>query len=65
LNENYVRGKERVPNDLSPPFKKKVKGSEGRSKAWWPMECSKLGGQWKVKGNTFSPLPIFPPTNFT
>jgi len=38
LNENYVRGKERAPNDLSPPFKKKERGGEGRSKAWWPME---------------------------
>jgi hypothetical protein len=38
LNENYVRGKERAPNDLSPPFKKKERGGEGR----------KLGGQWKV-----------------
>jgi hypothetical protein len=24
-----------------------------------------LGGQWKVKEKFFSPLPIFPPTNFT
>jgi len=34
LNENYVQGKERAPNDLSPPFKEKEKGGEGRSKAW-------------------------------
>ncbi len=42
--------KERPPNDPSPPFKEKEKekGGEGKSKAWWPMECSKLGGQWKV-----------------
>jgi hypothetical protein len=33
---------------LNSPFKKEEKGGEGRSKAWWPMECSKLGGQWKV-----------------
>ncbi len=47
--------------------------ANGRFQVWWPMEssklggqwkCSKLGGQWKVKENTFSPLPIFPPTNF-
>jgi hypothetical protein len=36
------------PNDLSPPFKEKEKGGEGGSKAWWPMECSKLGDQCKV-----------------
>jgi hypothetical protein len=58
-------GKEKVPNDPNPHFKEKEKGGEGRSKAWWPMEGSMLGGQWKVKENTFSPLPIFPPTNFT
>jgi len=33
---------------LSPPFKEKEKRCEGRFKVWWPMECSKLGGQWKV-----------------
>jgi hypothetical protein len=27
------------PNDPSLPFKKKEKGGEGRSQAWWPMEC--------------------------
>jgi hypothetical protein len=48
LNENYVRGKERAPNDLSPPFKKKERGGEGRSKTWWPMEGSMFGGQWNV-----------------
>jgi hypothetical protein len=36
--ENYVRGKERASNDLSPLFKEKEKGGEGRSNAWWPME---------------------------
>ncbi len=64
------------PNDPSSPLKKKEKGGEGKSKACWPMECSKLGGQWKekekfpllggqwnVKEKAFSPLPIFPPTN--
>ncbi len=35
-------------HDPSPPFKEKEKGGEGRSKAWWPMECSKLGDQWNV-----------------
>jgi hypothetical protein len=28
-------------------------------------EGSLLGGQWKVKEKFFSPLPTFPPTNFT
>ncbi len=40
--------KERAPNYLSSPFKEKEKGGEGRSKAWWPMEGSMLGGQWNV-----------------
>jgi len=31
---------------------------------WWLMECSKLGGHWKVKEKPFSPLP-FSPNNFT
>jgi hypothetical protein len=35
---------ERSPNDLNLPFKEKEKGDEGRSKVWWPMECSKFGG---------------------
>jgi len=48
LNENYVRRKERTPNDPSLPFKEKEKGSEGRSKVWWPMEGSMLSGQWNV-----------------
>jgi hypothetical protein len=39
--------------------------ANGMFQAWWPMESSKFGGQWKVKENTFSPLLIFPPTNFT
>jgi len=43
-----MSGKTRPPNDPSPPFFKKEKGGEGRSKAWWPMEGSKLGGQWNV-----------------
>jgi len=69
LHENYLQSKEKAPNDPSPPFKEKEKGSEGRSKAWWPMEGSKLGGQWKVpslvangmwRKNTFSPLPFSP-----
>jgi hypothetical protein len=28
-------------------------------------EGSLLGGPWKVKDKFFSPLPTFPPTNFT
>ncbi len=40
--------KERDHNDPSPPFKEKEKGSELRSQAWWLMEGSMLGGQWKV-----------------
>jgi hypothetical protein len=46
-------GEREPPNDPSSPFKEKEKGGEGRSKgrskARWPMECSKLGGQWKEK----------------
>jgi hypothetical protein len=38
----------RAPNHPNPPFKEKEKGGEGGSKAWWPMECSKLGGHWNV-----------------
>jgi len=34
LHENYPRGQERAPHDLSPPFKEKKKGGEGGSKAW-------------------------------
>jgi hypothetical protein len=71
-------GEKRSSNDPNPPFQKKEKEGEGRSKAWrsmegkgegshawWPMESSKLGGQWKVKEKSFSPLLIFPPTKFT
>ncbi len=36
--------KEKPPNDPNAPFKEKEKGGEGISKAWWPMEGSKLGG---------------------
>jgi hypothetical protein len=35
------------------------------SHAWRPMESSKLGGQWKVKEKSFSPLLTFPLTKFT
>ncbi len=45
LNSKLRPGKERAPNDSSSPFKEKEKGGEGRSKVWWPMECSKLSGQ--------------------
>jgi len=38
-------GKEKASNDLNHLLKKKKKGGEGRSKAQWPMECFKLGGQ--------------------
>jgi hypothetical protein len=45
------------PNHPSPPFKKKEKVGEGRSKAWWPMEGEGegdwLGGQWKEKEKGF------------
>jgi len=61
LNEKYVQGKERTPNDLNPPFKEKEKGGEGKSKAWWLMECSKLGGQWKVKEKHLFTSSHFPP----
>jgi hypothetical protein len=37
-------GKEKAPNDPNLPFKEKEKGGESRSKAWWLMGCSKLGG---------------------
>jgi hypothetical protein len=47
--ELKIMSREREPpNDPSSPFKKKEKGGEGRSKAWWPMEYSKLGAQWNV-----------------
>jgi hypothetical protein len=58
-----MSGERKPPNDPSSSFKEKEKGGEGRFKAWWPMECSKLGGQWNVKEKPFSPLPTFPPTN--
>ncbi len=97
--------KEKTPNHSSPPFKEKEKGGEGRSKAWWPKECSNawwameeeekgshawwpmegeeegfhawwpMEGQeegshawWPMEGEregSFSPLPTFPPSNFT
>jgi hypothetical protein len=60
-------------NDPSSPFKEKEKEGEGRSKAWrsmegegegshaWrPMECSKLGGPWKVKETSFHLFPLSP-----
>jgi hypothetical protein len=36
-----MSGKKKTPHDPSSLFKEKEKGSEGGSKAWWPMECSK------------------------
>jgi hypothetical protein len=38
--------------------------ANGRFHAWWPMECSKLGGQWKVKEKHLFTSSIFPSTNF-
>jgi len=32
----------------------------GMFHACWPLGCSMFGGQWKVKENTFSPLPFSP-----
>jgi len=61
LNENYVQGKERAPVNPSLPFKEKEKGAEGKSKAWWPMEGSMLGGQWKVKEKHLFTSSHFPP----
>ncbi len=40
LNWKLCPGKKKAPNDLSPRFKEKEKRREGRSKVWWPMECS-------------------------
>jgi hypothetical protein len=51
------RKKKKHPNHPSPPFKKKEKVGEGRSKAWWPMEGEGEG--------SFLPLPLSPPINFT
>jgi len=65
LNENYLRGKERTPNDPSPHCKEKEKGGEGRFQAWWPMEGSMFGGQWKVKKKHLFTSSIPPQTNFT
>jgi hypothetical protein len=54
------QGKRREhPNHPSPPFKEKEKVSEGRSKAWWPME-----GEGEEEGS-FLPLPLSPPSNYT
>jgi hypothetical protein len=38
-----------------------MEGEREGSHAWRPMESSKLGGQWKVKEKSFSPLLTFPP----
>jgi hypothetical protein len=37
-----ISGEKETPNDPSPPFKEKEKGGEGRSKVWWPKECSNV-----------------------
>jgi hypothetical protein len=39
--------------------------ANGRFHAWWPMECSKLGGQWKVKEKHLFTSSTFPPITFT
>jgi hypothetical protein len=54
----------KAPNDPSLPFKDNEKRSEGRFKTWWPMECSKLGGQWKVKEKHLFTFSHFPPNKF-
>ncbi len=43
---------ERGSNDPSPPFQEKEKESEGRSKAWWPMEWEREGSHawWLIEG---------------
>ncbi len=47
---------EKSSNDPSPLLKRK------RRKV---KVDPKLGGKWKVKEKSFSPLPTFSPTNFT
>jgi hypothetical protein len=37
-----------------------MEGEGEGSHAWWPIECSKLGGQWKVEEKSFSPLVTSP-----
>jgi hypothetical protein len=46
------------PHDPNSPFKKKEKGGDGRSKAWWPMECSKVW--WPMEGEGKTPFHLFP-----
>jgi hypothetical protein len=46
-------------------LKRRRRGGEGRSKAWWSMEGSKFGGQWKVKEKHLLTSSHFPPNNFT
>jgi hypothetical protein len=71
--ENYAWGKKKPPMirvRLLKRRRREVKVdpklvANGMFQAWWPMECSKLGGQWNVKEKhifTFSPFPTFPPT---
>jgi hypothetical protein len=52
---------ERGSNHPSPPFQEKEKECEGTSKAWWPMEGSKLGGQWEK--NSFHFFSLSPQPN--
>jgi hypothetical protein len=42
-----------------------MEGEGEGSHVWRPMECSKLGGQWKVKEKYLFTSSHFPPTNFT
>jgi len=38
----------------------------GGSNAWWPLKGSNVWWPMEREGKTpFSPLPTFPPTNFT
>jgi hypothetical protein len=56
LHENYLRGKRELPMirvRLLKRRRREVKVdpclvANGRFHAWWPMEGSKLGGQWNV-----------------
>ncbi len=41
--------------------RRRREGGKGRSKAWWSMEGSKLGGQWKVKEKHLFTSCHFPP----
>jgi hypothetical protein len=63
--------RERAPNDLSPPFKKKEKGGEGRSMlgGQWKVTCLVANGMfqawWPMEGEGETPFHLFhfPPNN--